>query len=118
MKINIETNERGVIVSWTSYPLDEGKPMLDIDDPSAIKPGFDKFVGGVLIRDEEGYEKHKLKVKKAARIAELKRLLSETDYKVIKYFEGELGEGEFKAAKELRSAYRKEINELEEEIKA
>ena len=47
------------------------------------------------------------------RIAELKVLLSSTDYKAIKYAEGVLTEQEYLPIKEQRENWRKEINELE-----
>ena len=49
----------------------------------------------------------------AERISELKRLLAESDYKAIKYAEGEITEEEYAPIKEQRRAWRVEINELE-----
>lgn len=43
----------------------------------------------------------------------LKRLLSETDYKAIKYAEGLLSAEEYAETKALRQSYRDRINELE-----
>ena len=50
------------------------------------------------------------------RIAELKQLLKDTDYRAIKYAEGCYTEEEYKPYKELRQAYRDEINQLEQEL--
>lgn len=50
------------------------------------------------------------------RIAELKQLLRDSDYKAIKYAEGCYTEDEYKETKELRQSYRDEINELEQEM--
>ncbi len=47
------------------------------------------------------------------RIGELKRLLADSDYKAIKYSEGELTEEEYAPTKEQRRAWREEINTLE-----
>lgn len=47
------------------------------------------------------------------RIAELKKLLADSDYKAIKYAEGEILEEEYLPIKEQRRAWRAEINELE-----
>jgi len=52
----------------------------------------------------------------STRIVELKKLLSETDYRAIKYAEGEYTEEEYAPYKALRKSYRDEINHLEEEI--
>ena len=51
------------------------------------------------------------------RIIELKQKLQETDYKAIKYAEGELSEEEYAETKAQRRAWREEINKLEEELK-
>ena len=50
-------------------------------------------------------------------IMELKIKLKETDYKAIKYAEGELSAEEYAETKAQRRAWREEINKLEEEIK-
>jgi hypothetical protein len=50
------------------------------------------------------------------RIAELKQLLRDSDYKAIKYAEGCYTEDEYKETKELRQSYRDEINKLEAEL--
>ena len=51
--------------------------------------------------------------KPAARIASLKRLLAESDYKAIKYAEGFIPEDEYAPIKAQRQAWRDEINSLE-----
>lgn len=50
------------------------------------------------------------------RIAELKGLLAATDYKAIKYAEGELTAEEYAETKAERQAWRAEINENEQRI--
>lgn len=52
------------------------------------------------------------------RISELKRNLFKTDYKAIKYAEGELTAEEYAETLAQRRAWRVEINELEVEILA
>lgn len=52
---------------------------------------------------------------KEQRISELKKNLYDTDYKAIKYAEGELTAEEYAPIKEQRRAWRQEINELETE---
>ena len=49
-------------------------------------------------------------------IDELKRRLAETDYKTLKYVEGELSEEEFLIEKSVRALWRAEINRLESEL--
>ena len=50
------------------------------------------------------------------RIIELKQKLQETDYKAIKYAEGELSLEEYAETKAQRRAWREEINKLKEEL--
>ena len=64
------------------------------------------------------YSEQEIKViKNNNRISELKQKLQETDYKAIKYAEGELSEEEYAETKAQRRAWREEINKLEEELK-
>ena len=52
------------------------------------------------------------------RISEFKSLLKSTDYKAIKYAEGELSAEEYAPTLAERRAWRAEINELQAELKA
>ena len=64
------------------------------------------------------YSEQEIKViKNNNRIIELKQKLQETDYKAIKYAEGELSVEEYAETKAQRRAWREEINKLEEELK-
>ena len=51
--------------------------------------------------------------KQYARITELKQLLSDTDYKALKYADGALTEAEYAPVREDRKQWRAEINEIE-----
>ena len=53
-----------------------------------------------------------------SRIEALKSNLKSTDYKAIKYAEGELSAEEYAETREQRRAWRAEINALEEELAA
>ena len=46
-------------------------------------------------------------------ITQLKKQLSDTDYKAIKYAEGQISEEGYASVRELRQGYRDRINELE-----
>ena len=64
------------------------------------------------------YSEQEIKViKNNNRIIELKQKLQDTDYKAIKYSEGELSAEEYAETKAQRRAWREEINKLEEELK-
>ena len=64
------------------------------------------------------YSQQEIKaIKNNNRIVELKQKLQETDYKAIKYAEGELSVEEYAETKAQRRAWREEINKLEEELK-
>ena len=51
-----------------------------------------------------------------AKIAELKRMLADTDYKAIKYAEGLISDEEYMPIKAERESWRKKINRLEGEM--
>ena len=116
MKINIVTKEDGTIESWTSYPFDESKPYINIKDPYSIHLGIDKIIDGKLVRDSKTYKKTLELQEKRYKIDEFKKKLSETDYKLFKYLEGELSEEDYQEVKSLRQEWRNQINTLEEEL--
>jgi hypothetical protein len=77
---------------------------------------------GVLVPNPN-YEAEQLKVqneikanKLIDRIHTLKQLLTDSDYRAIKYAEGYYTEEEYATYKALRQSYRDEINKLEEEL--
>jgi len=47
------------------------------------------------------------------KINSLKKQLADTDYKVLKFFEGEMSDEQFEPVRELRSSLRQKIKELE-----
>lgn len=53
---------------------------------------------------------------KRNRIAELKDLLASSDYKLLKYQDGDMTEEEYAPIRQQRHAWRVEINQLEAEI--
>ena len=61
----------------------------------------------------EPTEEEVAEMQRLNRIAELKQLLAESDYKAIKYAEGWLTADEYADTKAQRQAWRNEINELE-----
>lgn len=64
------------------------------------------------------YSEHQLKkLENEKKLSELKQKLQKTDYKAIKYAEGELSVEEYAETKAQRRAWREEINKLEEELK-
>ena len=50
------------------------------------------------------------------KIAELKQKLAETDYKCLKFVDGELTQAEYAETWQKRKQWREEINKLEKEI--
>lgn len=53
---------------------------------------------------------------KKMRIAQLKKLLQDSDYQAIKYAEGWISEEDYAPIKALRQSYRDEINQLEQQL--
>ena len=66
--------------------------------------------------DQWIYEHLPLKDKRYWRYRDLKKFLADTDYKVMKYIEGQITEEEYNSIKAQRQSWRDEINELEKYI--
>lgn len=62
-------------------------------------------------------EETALEIPAEYKIQELKQKLADTDYKAIKYAEGEITAEEYAETKAQRKAWRSEINALEAELK-
>ena len=95
---------------FVACPLDETKEMIEVTDEqfNLITEGKLVWKNGQLIDNTSNLEKQE-------RIAELKKNLADTDYKAIKYAEGQISEQDYESIKAQRQAWRDEINELEEE---
>ena len=61
-------------------------------------------------------EEDKLKDQYRIEITQLKKALSDTDYKAIKYAEGQISEEEYSEIKSVRQGYRDRINYLESQL--
>jgi len=91
-------------------------------DPSTIdlsKISYYEVINGKLVYNASLLDKQLEKENKFFRIIELKKLLSDSDYKIIKCFEASLSNEEmpynYEELKAQRNAWRNEINELENE---
>ena len=69
-----------------------------------------------LIYDDTAKEKAEKQEKILMQINELKQLLTQSDYKALKYAEGWLSTDEFKETLDQRQLWRNQINELESEL--
>ena len=98
-----------------SFPLDD--TAIEVDEATLQQIGITKCfdVENNCVIDYDNTEDLR-KENAIKRIAELKVLLSETDFRAIKYAEGLYTEEEYLPYKELRQAYRDEINALEQEL--
>lgn len=111
MKVKILTE-----FEYQSFPEVEG--MIDVEDSVLLEIGktkkFDVLNNKVVNYDNST---ELAREEKEDRIAKLKELLSQSDYRAIKYAEGLYTEEEYAPYKYQRQAYRDEINRLEEELK-
>ena len=98
-----------------SFPLDD--TAIDITYEQLEQIGKTKCfdVENNRIIDYDGTE-DLAKQKVMDRIAELKQLLADSDYRAIKFAEGEYTEEQYAPYRALRQSYRKEINELEKSL--
>ena len=88
---------------------------IEVEMPEGFEENFEafKYENGKLVFDAN-YNEHLARVQQAsAEIKTLKQLLSESDYKALKYAEGMISEEEYAPVKAQRQAWRDRINELE-----
>jgi len=116
MRYLFTTDENNIITSWqTCNFLDEAIECDQIKDVVLYKTKL-SIVDGKAVLDNSGdYTDTRKKARKEREIAKFKKLLADSDYKAIKYFEGELTEEEFAPIKADRKKWRAKINELEGE---
>ena len=87
----------------------DGRQVHNPSEAMYLAAGYTKVVPHVPTAEEIAEQERQ------ARIAELKTLLAESDYKAIKYAEGWISAEDYAADKTQRQAWRDEINELESE---
>ena len=130
-KLNIEMDDAVKILNplgefnCQSFPIIEGK-SYEITQEELDKLGKHELKWLVEETENEGIFNVSLiendpteennKINAELRIVELKELLANSDYKAIKFAEGELSEEEYAPTREQRKQYRQEINELEKLI--
>lgn len=112
-KYNYTLNDEGYITSLIEFPFNEKAPYIITEEEPILL--VDKIINGKVVRDSAAKEALDAKIFKRKRIQQLKELLAASDFKAIKFAEGELTEEEFAPIRELRRAYREEINGLMEE---
>ena len=106
----IEQGERTIEITEEEYRGLELQTMCLNDDLTSV-------VMYVKTREElEREERIAANMQLQLQISSLKRQLSATDYKTLKYMEGELTEEEYSETKSLRRSLREEINRLESQI--
>ena len=117
IKVNYN-QETGKVISFGK----DTKPYIEITEQERKQPLPDKYsyyavVDGKFTIKRRNPTKEELEAdnRQAVKreISELKRKLSDTDYKAIKYAEGFLTEEEYKETKTQRQIWRDRINELE-----
>jgi len=113
MRANYLLNNDKTIKLLISEPLDESKPIIEVEDIHSIKLGLDKIIDGVLV-EFEGVDPALAAINKNKRIAELKQFLAASDYLCLKHADGALTDEEYAETKAQRQAWRQEINELEQ----
>ena len=113
--------ETGKVISFGK----DTKPYIEITEQERKQPLPDKYsyyavVNGKFTIKRRNPTKEELEADNRQvvkrEIVELKRKLSDTDYKAIKYAEGFLTEEEYKETKAQRQMWRDRVNELESKI--
>ena len=121
-----QEHESGMFVTplgdfdYQSFPIFEDKKYFITDEEleklgkHELKWVYDEENRPMLVENDNTSEKRITYI--TSRMAELKQLLAETDYRAIKYSEGIYTAKEYAPYKEQREAWRKEINDLEVEL--
>ena len=120
IKVNYNA-ETGKVISFGK----DTQPFIEITEQERKQPLPDKYSYYAVVdgkftikrRTPTIEELHNDDIQAINReISELKKKLSDTDYKAIKYSEGLLTDKEYAEVKAQRQAWRDEINRLEEKL--
>ena len=123
MMIKVNYNqETGKVISFGK----DTKPYIEITEQERKQPLPDRYsyyavVDGKFTIKRRTPTVEEVKTDEATeinrQIRELKRKLSDTDYKALKYSEGWLTDEEYAEVKAQREEWRSAINQLEERLK-
>ena len=108
--------EDGHLGSFTQSAELAYKSGWDLNNYIAIEDTQQSDINGWTYRKElcpMKTEEDLLKDQYRSEITQLKKLLSDSDYKAIKYAEGQISESEYASVRAERQGYRDRINELE-----
>lgn len=89
----------------------ENLPCVTLDKIEETSEEYVLYNGSYVLKAQA--DREQAEEDKQARISELKQLLSDTDYVVIKIAEGEATREEYESILEDRQKWRAEINELQ-----
>jgi len=103
MKFNYTLDKDNKIIECHEIPFDATKPFIETNE--IIRLGIDKVIDGKFVKVADEV--------KISRIAELKRLLADSDYLCLKHADGALSDEEYAETRAQRQAWRDEINSLE-----
>lgn len=106
---NIYNDNRFENIDLSQSPYNYSKVELDDKFKDCIIDDFNED----LTFNAEKYNSRKQKENAQTRIAELKQLLKDTDYKALKYAEGVISAIDYLPTQRERQAWRDEINDLE-----
>lgn len=100
----------------TEVPVYEEKENEETHELEQVQVGSEKVTKTrpILVDHDNSSDLRKEEIQN--RINELKQLLKDSDYRAIKFAEGQYTKTEYAPYKEQRKAYRDEINQLEEEL--
>lgn len=120
--IKVNYNQKtGKVISFGK----DTKPYIEITEQERKQPLPDKYSYYAVVDGKFTIKRRTPTVEEVSRdktqvinkeISELKRNLSDTDYKAIKYSEGLLTDEEYAEVKAQRQEWRDEINKLEEKL--
>ena len=120
MKISIRKEPNGIYTDKTALSRFSEETLKHPPyNFSFLEVPFEDFENSDFNEDlsfsTDKYNARKLKATNEPKIAELKQKLAETDYRAIKFSEGQLSAEDYAKTKAQRQVWRDEINSLEVE---
>lgn len=112
----VYTDQNGYVTGYGATLLNDYDFKGQMSDYPDATEGWTKFINGQFVEDEQKKSEILIYRNKINRINELKQKLNETDYIYNSIREGGRTEEYYADVIENRKAWRKEIQDLEEEL--
>ncbi len=117
--MELQVNESGMVMGYALKGRFVDGVLYSGELPEDFKENymFYRYTDDQLIYEGALHLAHKKRGDQKMRIEELRDLLSQSDYRILKFLEGELSEEEFAPIRLQRGLWRKELRVLNNQLK-